>query len=117
MQKLRRLLMPIVVAVFLGPLIAGLTVCVLATANNLLDPADSLPVVDLFKMFGFSIVFAYISGAGIALLAGMLVSIWMMFRPPSLIAVIAAALRRDRTRPGRWTSFTISLPRVRSCGC
>jgi hypothetical protein len=84
--------MPIVVAVVLGPLIAGLAVCVLATVSNLLDLADSLPVVDLFKMFGFFIVFAYISGVGIALLAGILVSIWMMSRPPSLIVVIAAAL-------------------------
>ena len=70
MQRPVRLLMPIVVAVVLGPLIAGLAVCVLATVSNLLDLADSLPMLYLFKMFGFFVVFAYIKGAGIALLAG-----------------------------------------------
>ena len=92
MQRPVRLLMPIVVAVVLGPLIAGLAVCVLAFASNLFDLADSLPLVDLFKLFGFFIVFAYPKGFGIALLAGVLVSIWMISRPPSLIVVVAAAL-------------------------
>ena len=84
--------MPIVVAVVLGPLIAGLAVCVLATISNVFDLAYSLSTVDLFKFFELVIVFAYIKGVGIALLAGVLVSIWMVFRPPSLIVVIAAAL-------------------------
>jgi hypothetical protein len=84
--------MPVVIAVVLGPLIAGLAVCALAIANTLFDQASSLPVVDLFKMFGFYIIFAYITGGAIALLAGILVSIWMISRPPSLIVVIAAAV-------------------------
>jgi hypothetical protein len=43
-------------------------------------------------MFGFYIVFAYLLGWMIALLAGILVAICMISRPPSLIVVIAAAL-------------------------
>lgn len=92
MPRFVRLLMPVVVAVVLGPLIAGLAVCLLAIASSLFDQAGSLPMVDLFKMFGFYIVFAYVSGGAIALLAGVLVSIWMISRPPSLIVIIAAAV-------------------------
>ena len=92
MPRSVRLLMPVAVAVLLGPLIAGLAVCVLAIANDLFDQAGSLPMADLFKMFGFYIIFAYIWGGAIALLAGILVSIWMISRPPSLIVVVAAAV-------------------------
>lgn len=92
MPRFGRLLIPVVVAVVLGPLIGGLAVCVLALASNLVDQTGSLPVIDLFTMFGFYIVFAYISGGAIALLAGILVSIWMISRPPSLIVVVAAAV-------------------------
>ena len=89
MPRAVRLLMPIVVAVVLGPLIAGLAVCVLLIAGNLFDPTGSL--VDLFKAFVVYIIFAYISGGAIALLAGILVSLWMISRPPNLIVVVAAA--------------------------
>jgi hypothetical protein len=92
MTRSLRLLMPIVIAVVVGPLIAGLAVCALAIASSLVDPAGSLPLADLFKMFGGYIVFAYLLGWMIALLAGILVAIWMISRPPSLIVVIAAAV-------------------------
>jgi hypothetical protein len=42
-------------------------------------------------MFGVYIVFAYRGGGVIAVIAGLLVSIWMIRRPPSLLVVIAAA--------------------------
>jgi hypothetical protein len=92
MSRTVRLLMPVVVAVALGPLIAGLAVCVLAIVSNLFNPIGSLPIADLFPMFGVYIIFAYMLGSQIALLAGILVSLWMISRPPDLIVVVAAAL-------------------------
>ena len=92
MRGIVRLLMPVVIAVVLGPLIAGLAVCVLAAANGLFNPTVALPIGDQFTMFGVYIVFAYIVGSQIALLAGILVALWMISRPPSLIVAVAAAL-------------------------
>jgi len=92
MRKLVRLLMPIVIAVVLGPLIAGLAVCLVALVTNIFDPAGAMPAADLFVMFAIYILFAYVEGAPIALLAGILVSLWMIRRPPGLlVAVVAAA--------------------------
>ena len=87
-----RLLMPIAVAVRLGPLVAGLCFCALAISTNLFDQAGGLPIADLFKMYGIYIAFAYFEGSGIALLAGFLVSIWMIWRPPGLHVAVVAAL-------------------------
>jgi len=87
-----RLVMPIVVAVVLGPLIAGLVFCILATVTNLSDQTGGLPPADLFKMFAVYIIFSYFEGGAIALLAGVLVSIWMIWRPPGLIVAVVAAL-------------------------
>ncbi len=92
MTKPVRFLMPIVIAVLLGPLIAGLAVCLLAVGTNIFDRTGSLPITDLLPMFGFYIVFAYLHGGVIALLAGILVSIWMTWRPPNAIVAIAAAM-------------------------
>ncbi len=91
MSRLVHLLMPIVIAVALGPLIAGLAVCLLAVASNIFDHAGSLPIADLFKMSGVYIALAYLGGGVIALLAGILVSVWMLSRPPNLLVVIVAA--------------------------
>ena len=89
MRNIFRLLMPIVIAVALGPLIAGLAVWVLAVATNIYTGAPS--IADLFAMSWVYTVFAYVVGGAIALLAGILVSIWMIWRPPNAIVVIAAA--------------------------
>ena len=91
MQRLVRLLMPIVVAGVLGPLIAGLIFCLLAVFTYLFDPSGGMPITDLFKMFGVYLIFAYFEGGPIALLAGLLVSIWMIWRPPGLAVAILAA--------------------------
>jgi len=91
MRKMR-LLLPIVVAVGLGPLVAGLIFCMLAASASLFDQSGALPISDLFKMFGFYIIFAYFDGGAIALLAGVLVSIWMIWRPPGFAVAIAAAV-------------------------
>jgi hypothetical protein len=92
MRKFVKLVAPIVIAVVLGPLIAGLAVCVLAVGVNLYDHTEGLPVTDLFGLFKLYIIFAYLMGGVIALLAGILVSVWMIWRPPSAIVVIAAAV-------------------------
>jgi hypothetical protein len=92
MKNLVGFLMPIVIAVVLGPLIAGLIFCVVAIVTSIFDAAGATPVADLFVMFGFYIMFAYLAGAPIALLAGLLVSIWMIRRPPGLLVAVAAAI-------------------------
>ena len=84
--------MPIVIAIVLGPLIAGLAVCLLAVGTNVLDQTGSLAIVELFPMFGVYIAFAYITGGVIAFLAGALVSIWMIWRQPSAVVAVAAAV-------------------------
>jgi hypothetical protein len=91
MTKLVRFMIPIVIAVVLGPLIAGLEICLLVIGTNTLDHTVSLPIAELFSMFGVYIVIAYLSGGVVALAAGILVSMWMLWRPPNAIVVIAAA--------------------------
>ena len=92
MTKLIRFLMPIVIAVALGPLIAGLAVSIFAFGTSIFDNTGSLPMADILKMSGFYIVFIYFLGSAIAVLAGILVSIWMFWRPPNVIVVIAATV-------------------------
>lgn len=90
MTRLVRFMIPIVIAVVLGPLIAGLEICLLAIGATL-DQTVSTPIADLFSMFGVYILIAYLSGSVVALAAGILVSMWMLWRPPNAIVVIAAA--------------------------
>jgi hypothetical protein len=92
MKKAMRLLMPIVVAGGLGPLVGGLAFCLFAAVLAVIDPTPGAPISDLFGIFALYIVFAYVLGWPIALLAGLLMSIWMMVRPPSLVAAIAATV-------------------------
>jgi hypothetical protein len=89
-----RLLMPIVIAVVLGPLIAGLAVCLFAFANisSAFGGVGWLSIADLPGLSFSYIVFAYRIGGAIALLAGILVSTWMIWRPPSATVVTAAAV-------------------------
>ena len=94
MTRIIRFLAPIVIAIVLGPLIAGLALSLLAVGKNLVDlvgDAGTLPIALLFPWFGIYIIFAYIYGGAIAFLAGLLVSIWMLWRPPSGMIVTAAA--------------------------
>jgi hypothetical protein len=91
-MKRFRLLIPIVVAGTLGPLVGGLIFCALAVYANFFDQTADLPIADLFTMFGVYIIVAYLEGGVVALLAGLLVSIWMIWRPPGFVVAIAAAL-------------------------
>lgn len=91
MKKLGRLLLPIVIAVVLGPLVAGLMLCLLAVYSFVFAQTGGLSLADLLTMFGVYIAVAYLTGGAIALLAGLLVSIWMIWRPPGLVVAIVAA--------------------------
>jgi hypothetical protein len=91
MPKPVRLLMPVVIAVVLGPPIAGLAFLLFGIVSNLVThnyPVDA----DTFKFLPLLILFAYYEGGPIALVAGLLVSIWMIWRPPGLVVVVAAAV-------------------------
>jgi hypothetical protein len=92
MKNVVRFLMPIAIAVVLGPLTAGLIICLLAFSTYFFDPSGGMPIADLFRMFGIYIMFAYLGGGPIALLAGLLVSIWMIWRPPGFVVATVAAI-------------------------
>ena len=133
MTKLIRFLMPIVIAVALGPLIAGLAVSIFAFGTSIFDNTGSLPMADILKMSGFYIVFAYFLGSAIAVLAGILVSIWMFWRPPNVIVVIAATVIATCSYmavgvlgylgPAEWTNahsnflLTLVLAVIAAAGC
>jgi len=90
MNQLLRFAAPVVIAVVLGPLIPGLALAAFVTVANLFDQSGSLG--DAATMGIFYLIFAYVIGGPIALLGGLLVSVWMIWRPPSAIVVIAAAV-------------------------
>jgi len=90
-KKIVRLLAPIVIAVVLGPLIAGLAVTLFAVVHSVLYDTGGLSLADLKELAVFYIIFAYVIGGAIALLAGILVSIWMIWYPPGAIVANAAA--------------------------
>jgi hypothetical protein len=79
--------MPIVIAVGLGPLIAGLAVSAYAVGGGGFDD-----IADLLDMCSVYIGLSYLLGGAIALVAGTLVSIWMIWRPLNALVVIAAAV-------------------------
>ena len=80
------------IAVGLGPLIAGLVVTIYAVGVGLADNTGFLPLAELFKLAFFYLIFAYFLGGPIAFLAGLLVSIWMIWRQPNAIVVVSAAV-------------------------
>ena len=91
-KKIVRLLAPIAIAVVLGPLIAGLAVTLFAVVHSVLYDTGGLALADLKELAVFYIIFAYVIGGAIALLAGILVSIWMIWYPPGAIVANAAAV-------------------------
>ena len=90
MTKLVRHLAPIVIAVVIGPLIPAILIWLPVLAESLFDGGTST-VGDAFGGLIFDVVFAYVVGGPIALLAGILVSIWMIWREPGLVVAIGAA--------------------------
>jgi hypothetical protein len=91
MKRLLRFSLPIVIAGVLGPLIGGLAICLFATGQYVVDK-DPGPIADLVGIFPLYMIFAYVLGWPIAVLAGVLMSIWMTFRAPGIVAAIAATV-------------------------
>ena len=91
MKRLLRFFLPIVIAVVLGPLFAGLAVCLYAAAQFVVA-TDPGPVAGLLGLCMLYMMFAYVLGWPIALLAGLLMSIWMVFRAPGIVGVLAATV-------------------------
>ena len=87
MKGLLRFLLPIVIAVVLGPFFGGLAVCLYAASQFVLDPG---PVAELLGLSLLYMMFAYALGWPIAVLAGLLMSIWMIFRAPGIDSALAA---------------------------
>jgi len=89
MSKAVRFIVPILIAVILGPLIAGLAVGLFAVGNSIFNADIDATVLGMFPIY---IIFAYAIGWPIAFIAGVLISLWMLARAPSFIVVIAAAV-------------------------
>ena len=91
MKKLLRLSMPIVIAAVLGPLFGGLAVCLYAAAQFVVA-TDPGPIAGLLGLCMLYMMFAYVLGWPIAVLAGALMSVWMIFRAPGVIGAIVATV-------------------------
>lgn len=92
MKRLLRLLVPIVVAGVLGPLVGSLAVWLYAAGLDAVHPTSGATMSDLFGLFALYLVFAYVLGWPIAVLAGLLMLIWMIFRAPGLVGAVVAAV-------------------------
>lgn len=94
-----RLLLRRVLAVFiaaaLGPLVAGLIVFVFALATvffGLGHRPETLGAALALagQLFGMVLLAAYAAGGIVALFAGLLIALWMNWKPPRLSVVLAA---------------------------
>jgi hypothetical protein len=90
-HRVVQLLVPVVIAVVLGPLVAGLAIGLFFTVSEMLLMGS----FSLTKHGDWLIHYpfmAYFIGWPIALLAGLLISLWMIWRPLSRPVVNAAAV-------------------------
>jgi len=90
-HRIVQLLAPIVIAVVLRPLVAGIAIGLFAAALEMVSTA-SLSLADHADLLLFYSIMAYFIGWPVALLAGFLVSLWMIWRPPSALIVNAVAV-------------------------
>jgi hypothetical protein len=90
-QAVVRFLAPIVVAVVVGPLAISVSLWLANIASDLFNH-ESSTLADDGGFLVFLVIMTYFIGWPIALLAGLLVSLWMIRRPPNLLAVNAAAV-------------------------
>jgi hypothetical protein len=104
--KALRFLIPILIAVVLGPLIAGVAVSLFAVGNSIFNSEVDATVLGMFPVY---IMLAYAVGAPIALLAGLMVSIWMLARAPNLIVEVTNAHSNFL--------FTLAAAVVAAAGC
>ena len=97
----KRALLAIVAAVALGPLVAAIAMWLLLLVTTVVDPSGFLPslkdaIVHAPKLILTLTIAAYRAGTVIALIAGVLVALWMLWRPVNvavvLVASVAAAL-------------------------
>jgi hypothetical protein len=86
-----RFLAPIAVATLLGPLTVSVALWFASAASDLLNGTWS-SFADAGGLFVFLIIMTYFISWPIALLAGLLMSLWMIRRPPSMLVVNAAAV-------------------------
>jgi hypothetical protein len=94
-HRVAQLLAPIVVAGVLGPLSVSVGIWLADLASNvfrLADPASPVVLADYPGFLVFLVIMTYVIGGPIALLAGLLVSLWMIRRPPTALVVNAAAV-------------------------
>ncbi len=85
----------VIIAVGLGPLVAGLIVFVYALGMVFFafdNPPQTVGVAltKAAELFGISIIGAYSIGGIVALIAGLLIALWMKWSPPRLSIVLAA---------------------------
>lgn len=92
MTRATRFLVPIAIATLLGPLAAGLFFCLLTIATVVVNGMGTPVLGDTLNIFAVYIMFAYFEGAKIAVVAGTLLALWMIWRPPGLIAANGAAV-------------------------
>lgn len=91
MKRLLRFSLPIVIAAVLGPLFAGFAVCLYAAAQFVVA-TDPGPISGLLGLCALYMIFAYVLGWPIAVLTGALMSVWMTFRAPGILGVLAATV-------------------------
>lgn len=85
------LLAPVVIAVVLGPLVAGVAIGIFAAALEMFV-TGSLSLADHADLLLFYSIMAYFIGWPVALLTGLLIALWMIRRSPSALIVNAAAV-------------------------
>lgn len=86
-----RFLAPIIVAVILGPLAVSVPLWLADIASDVINHKSS-SLADDGGLLVFLVIMTYFIGWPIALLAGLLVSLWTIRRPPSWLAVNAAVV-------------------------
>ena len=93
----KRALLAVLAAVAVGPLVAAIALWLLLLVTTVADPSGFLPslkdaVVHAPKLILTLVIAAYRAGAVIALIAGVLVALWMLWRPLNVIVVLAASV-------------------------
>ena len=90
-----RMAVAVITAAALGPLVAGLIVFVYALDMvffELGNPPETFgaALATIGQLFGMTIIGAYRLGGIVALIAGLLIALWMKWNPPRLSIVLMA---------------------------
>lgn len=92
-----RALLAVAVAVVLGPFMAAVGMWLMMLVATVIDPSGWLPslkdaIAGTPKIFTILVMGSYRVGSTVALLAGLMVGLWMIRRPPNLLVVLAASV-------------------------